>query len=72
MRYLVLAVALAATLAGCGEPSFDPNYETKVTLTPEEQAKADANKMDKGPMALDPATGQPKAGDPGKLKVPGK
>ena len=79
-RALVLAIVLLTVAAiaatGCqGGENFDENYKQETTTTKEQRDAAMATKdTAKGPIQLDPATGEPKqrAAEPGTLKVPGK
>jgi hypothetical protein len=71
---LLTVAAIAAT--GCqGGENFDENYKQETSTTKEQRDAAMATKdTAKGPVQLDPATGEPtqRSAEPGTMKVPGK
>ena len=72
---LVVAVlAFGAFLGGCSNSSEgDPNYSTKVDLTPEQKAKIAEDKKNQAPPGtLETQPGQVRSEPEGGLKVPGK
>jgi len=71
---LLSVAAFAAT--GCqGGENFDENYKQETSTTKEQRDAAMATKdTAKGPIQLDPKTGEPtqRTAEPGTMKVPGK
>lgn len=56
-----LSIAALLAMGGCGNDGADPNYEQKVTLTPEQKAAAEANMAGQKAPGGAPGSGAPTA-----------